>query len=152
MKLRFWERPKFYGCRITLEQLEERIVLDAAGGASQQTEDQQQDTTHQTVADAQQTAAQTTTAQAPAPVGSVTPPGQAASQSPQQTDNLAKVIPHNDLNVVLVSNDIQEIKGISDAAIHGAKVIVYDAQDDNLTSLSAMLDQLVQSSDRKSVV
>jgi len=149
MAFRFWRRPKVYGCRVTLEQLEDRIVLDAAAGASQQIDDHHHDTAHQAAADLQHAASQTTLAVATAPPGSVTPPGQVESQPSPQTESLGTVVPHNDLNVVMVSNDLLDIKGISDASTQGSKVIVYDAQNDNLTSLTALLDQLVQSTGQK---
>jgi len=146
MGLRFWRRPKIYGCRITLEQLEDRIVLDAAGGVSQV--DDHHDTAQQSNPDTQQAASQGNTQTAAPPPGGETAPTQTAAAQPQYTDPITQVF-HQDLNVVLVSNDLHEIKGISDAAVQGTKVIVYDAQNDNLNTISAMLDQLVQSTGQK---
>ena len=142
----FWRRPKIYGCRITLEQLEERIVLDAAGGASQI--DDHHDNAHQPTQETQQAAGQGNAQTAAPPPGGQTPAGQNAAAQPQHTDPITQVF-HQDLNVVLVSNDLHEIKGISDAAVQGTKVIVYDAQKDNLNTISGMLDQLVKSTGQK---
>jgi hypothetical protein len=148
MRFRFWERPKFYGCRVTLEQLEDRIVLDAAGGASQQPDDHQNDAAHNGTLDAEHAGTQAASAAAPPP-GSPTSPAQAASHAPQQTAVLGKIIPHNDLNVLPISNDPHEIKGVSDGAVSGDKVTMFDAQEGIFTTLTARLSQVLQSTGQK---
>ncbi len=121
-----------------MEALEERIVLDATvasvpndnpnGGT---TADPQAHTTDQSAqtADASNGAAQTA--------------GPAAAPDP------AHQVFQQDLNVVLVSNALDQIEAISAAAVDDAKVIVYDAQKDNLNTIGAMLDDLSSSTGQK---
>ncbi|MBI5569552.1 MAG: tandem-95 repeat protein, partial [Desulfomonile tiedjei] len=56
---------------------------------------------------------------------------------------------NEDLNVVLISNQLADVQTISDAAAANAKVIVYDAQHDNLSTISAQLQDLVNSTGHK---
>ncbi|MFZ5868627.1 MAG: DUF4347 domain-containing protein [Thermodesulfobacteriota bacterium] len=138
-----WKRssPKIYGGRIVFEKLEERIVLDGAVNPNPQDDAsaQSSDTTN------------TTNQQAVAPSGG-TPPNPAATPDPAAPpptvpDTLHEVLPTNpaELNVILVSNALQEIESISQAAQSDAKVIQYDAQHDDLTTITQKLSDLVDS-------
>jgi hypothetical protein len=142
-----WKRrsPKIYGGRIVFEKLEERIVLDGAVNPNPQDDApaQSNDTTN------------ITNQQAAAASGG-TPPNPAATPDPAAPlptvpDSLHEVLPNNpaELNVILVSNALQEIQSISQAAQPDAKVIEYDAQHDDLSAISQKLTDLVDSTGQK---
>jgi len=126
-----------------LEQLEERIVLDAAVNADQHDNPDQQDANQNAEVAAQSAQGG---GQQPAPPGTseAALPAAAGSSDP----SLGQVV-QQDLKVVLVPNALGKIEAISNAAVDGAQVIVYDAQQDNLASVVAALDQLADATGRK---
>lgn len=142
MKRRGCKQTRFYGPEMILEALEERIVLDAA--VDQPTQDHADQTSlgAQAADSPDGAAAQTATA----------PQTTAAAQTAQADaaqDTPADVFQQN-LNVVLVSNAIDQIESVSHAAAsNGSMVIVYDAQKDNLSTITAMLDSVVRSTGEK---
>jgi hypothetical protein len=116
--------------RIILEQLEERIVLDAAvDPAGQDNADENQEASEQN-AEAPQGAAE----------GEAQPSGVADSSDPLND------IFNQDLSVVLISNAIDEVETLSDAVVDGAIVFVYEDATDGLNSLCSQLSDLVSSS------
>jgi len=118
--------------------LEERIVLDAAVATANQ---------HQTnQADQIQTADVSQTAAAPIPDQSHSAAGPDAAS--HGSENLSQTA-QNDLHVVLVSNALDQIHGISDVAKEGARVAVINDVGDNLASVNRLLGELVSSTGQK---
>ena len=114
---------------ITLEQLEERIVLDVAGGAdTQDNPDENQDTSQQTAEDPQAEAT-----------------GDTQSSGNEASSNPVSDIFDQDLNVVLISNALDQVEALSNAAVDDAVVIVYDAEQDDLATITHMLEDLTES-------
>ncbi len=66
----------------------------------------------------------------------------------QLPDSFNHVFSEN-LNVVLISNNLADVQDISNAAAPDAKVVVYDAQHDNLSTINSMLQDLVTSTGHK---
>jgi len=134
-------KVRFLSRQFILEQLEERIVLDAAVPADAQGNTDQKDQSAQ--------AAEAATAATPeAAAQAAAAPTQAAAQeaaSTAQSDPLGKVY-NQDLNVVLISNAIADVEAVSKAASPDAKVIVYDAQHDPLATIEQKLGDLVATS------
>jgi hypothetical protein len=132
MLSRFWKPRIVEGRLMKLEQLEERIVLDAgvpdAGAEDNQPDDQANPSQDQQGEDSVQQ-------QASEPP----PPGPADSADP-----LGEVF-NQDLNVVLISNALDDIEAISDAVVDDAEVIIYDAEKNDLGSLVSELGDLVDS-------
>jgi hypothetical protein len=128
----FGKKPIVHHRSVTLEQLEERIVLDAAGADSDPQENQQDtsDNTQKQVEGGE----------------SAQPPGTAATASnvSQASDPLGDIF-NQDLSVVLISNALDKVEALSDAAVDGSKVIVYDASQDDLGDIVATLSELVDS-------
>ncbi len=126
-------RNKWHLCHpgIFFEQLEERIVLDAAAAPV----DQQHaiDAQHQVID------------QHPTSENPQTP--QTAGQPNQSPDNVAHVFA-NDLNVILVSNALDKIH-LAEASHEGTHIIVFDAAKDNLQSVNVQLKSLVESAGQK---
>lgn len=126
----FCKRPRKCRPTIMLEQLEDLIVLDATVDAAAQ---DNQDANVE--GNPEQTAPEQAT------------PGQiegAQDQASDQSDPIDDII-GQDLNVVLISNALNEIEALSDAAEDGAQVIVYDAEQDDLSDLVSELLTLVDS-------
>jgi ELWxxDGT repeat protein len=120
---------KSYEKEFLLQQLEERIVLDAAlDPAVKDNTDNPSNTANS--ADL--------AAQAPEQAAS----GGSNIAAPAVPDNLNHVFNH-DLNVVLISNALVDVQTLSNAAGPDAKVIVYDAANDNLTSITGKLQETV---------
>ncbi|MFH0959002.1 MAG: tandem-95 repeat protein, partial [Pseudomonadota bacterium] len=132
---RNWNRPKVYRRRIIFEQLEERIVLDAAV-TPQPTNVilDHPETLNTQQADHQDVQAQVSTQPVVAPPPTASPAGE---------------VFHQDLNVVLVSNALDKIPEISQGAMDAAKVITYDAQSDNLISIIGEIQEVSKSSGQK---
>ena len=63
-------------------------------------------------------------------------------------DPVAKIL-GRDLNVVLISNALDQLPALESAVVKDAKVIVYDAQKDTLATIEQDLDALVQSTGGK---
>ncbi len=129
-------RNKWHLCHpgILFEQLEERIVLDAAAAPV----DQQHSVDAQT-----QVIDQHPTTENPQTAQTAGQPNQ-ASPSP---DNVAHVFA-NDLNVVLVSNALDKIH-LAEASTEGTHIIVFDAAKDNLETVNVQLKNLVESAGQK---
>ena len=118
-----------------LEQLEERIVLDAAvdAGAQDQHNDQQAGTDggNATAAGANEDATGTASSDAATPTDNGSENNAAGS--------------NGNINVVLISNALDQTEALSEAATEQAEVIVYDASTDDLSSINAKLQDLVNS-------
>jgi len=125
--------------RVTLEQLEERIVLDAAVPAAPQDQPEHKDNAPN---------AQTGEQAQPANAAQACEAAAAGGATAVQGDPLAHVF-GQDLNVVLISNALSEIKAISEAASPNAHVIIYDAQHDNLATLAGKLHEVVEATGEK---
>jgi hypothetical protein len=136
--MRLWNsgRPKVYRRRTIFEQLEERIVLDAAV-TPQPTNVilDHPETLNTQQADHQDTQATVTTQPVVAP--------------PPPPPTPAGEVFHHDLNVVLVSNALDKILEISQAAMDAAKVITYDAQSDNLVTIIVEIQEVSKSAGQK---
>ena len=125
MFARRFSRPLIRRPSMVLEQLEERIVFEASGdGGAQDNPDQDQSDSDQNPEDSQD--------------GSATGDGDTTESSDPVTDILS-----TDLNVVLISNAVDEIQALSDAVMDGAHVIVYDSEESDLESITALLQELV---------
>ncbi len=77
-------------------------------------------------------------------------PGAARAEAPAD-DAPASIgeVFENDLNVVLISNALDNIEGLTDAADENSEVIVFDSQNDNLESISITLGDLAESRGQK---
>ena len=64
------------------------------------------------------------------------------------SNNAAHVF-QNDLNVVLISNAIDNIQGLTHAASEKAEVVVFDAKNDDLNAVNALLKELLDTSGHK---
>lgn len=119
-----------------LQPLEERIVLDAAVAQTQDNPDNQVDTNTNP----------TDGGDAGAPVNAAAPEsssgGGDAGLAANVPDSFDSVF-NQDLNVVLIASNVGDTQAISDAANPDAKVIVYDALQDNLATVTAQLQDMV---------
>lgn len=133
----FSRKARWLAHRPVLEALEDRIVLDAAVDATPQ---DQHDSSAQTQTDA--------AAGASAAPAAASGNGEAAGggQSTDQTNaDAAHDVVHQNLNVVLISNQLDRIDEIAAAAEPDAKVIVYDGSDGNLGQVIEKLQAEVAS-------
>ena len=134
MQSRYWNRPRICQPRMLLEQLEERIVLDASVGFGGQ---QDPDAGH-----------------ADTGFGMWSEDGGLSGSSAyfgsQATsgDDVSNVL-DQDLKVVLISNALDEIEAISAAVVEEARVIVYDAENASLESIGNNLAELVDDTGRR---
>jgi hypothetical protein len=121
--------------RIVLEQLEERVVLDAAAAYTQEPADANLDT-------GQGNQDGTTPQQDQgSDAGS-------AADTEDQSGSLSEVY-SQDLSVVLISNALDQVEALSSAVVDGAEVIVYDGQTDDLSILAEDLKTLADSSGKQ---
>ncbi|MDQ7781623.1 MAG: DUF4347 domain-containing protein, partial [Desulfomonilaceae bacterium] len=149
---RFWSRSLRYRREILLQQLEERIVLDAALSATQ--DDPANQVGNST--DPGQSSINDPTAQAEA--GGTTDGDANAGLGAPQPDNFEQVF-SQDPNVVIVSTDLGEVAqpldvvlvahGLADpdgmsalAEKDGIHIVWYDPATDNLASITSMLKDL----------
>ena len=134
-------RFRTYGPELILDALEERIVLDASAAPTTQDNHDNAANDHA----AQQTGLATD------PAGQNAAAGQAdASSNPSQTTAaLAAQVFNQDLKVVLISNALDQVDTIAQAAKDNAKVIVFDANKDTLITIEQSLENLVQSTGQK---
>jgi trimeric autotransporter adhesin len=139
-RTRFWRRSKNYRPKRLLQQLEERIVLDAAVNPTQDNPNDQPSGQ----ADAAGGQAGAGTSAAPASDGA----GGNAGLVAQLPTSFEQVF-GQDLNVVLVANSLADVDAISHAATENAHVVKYDAANDNLATITAMLQEVVASSGHK---
>ena len=133
-----WFRREVRSCHpgILCEQLEERIVLDAAAVGSDQTK----------TADAQALPSQQVDVTTAPNVGQPVADHAAAAQ--QTPDSLAKVFA-TDLNVAIVSQALDQIEGISSATKDGTTILYVDPNADNLSTVNQQLHDLVEQSGQK---
>ena len=129
---RLLQKLQSYSARFILEQLEERIVLDAAAAptADQSVDDNEQITEH-----TDSEATDTTVSADSQPEGN----GDGGEGDPLNE------IYGQDLSVVLISNALDEVEALSDAAVEDAVVVVYDAEQDTLSTIVNALSDLVDS-------
>ena len=130
---RLWSRPHTVSRRLLLEQLEERVVLDAAPADvdNANTADQQQDLNQEASGDT---------------LPQAQPGGDASSaQGQSEASDSQGDIFNQDLSVVLISNALDQFEALADAAVDEAEVIVYDAEQDNLGDIVDTLTELVES-------
>jgi Domain of unknown function (DUF4347)/FG-GAP-like repeat/Bacterial Ig domain len=132
---RFLRRFRTYRPEMILEALEERIVLDAAGG--QQAEAATENGSENPGQEQSQTAGEAPTGE-PLLDGAADVPADAIQNIFDQ-----------DLEAVLISNALDQIQAISDAADPDAQVIVYDADSQDLGGLVSELQEMVDSSGRR---
>ncbi|MEW6349045.1 MAG: FG-GAP-like repeat-containing protein [Thermodesulfobacteriota bacterium] len=151
--------PKSYRRRLILEQLEERIVLDAtvATAAQDHPVDATQADTHQssdTHTDAQTTAttsqsdpnATKTTDAGTTDVSTAGPVSQTSAQS--QDNPLGTAFDHGN-DVILVSNTLPDSDALKTAASAGATVVEYDGVNGNLDTMTEALHDLVKTTGQK---
>ena len=131
-----------YRPELLLQQLEERIVLDAAVNPAPQDNPTDHPANSQDHVDG---IATSPAADAAAAGGAG---GGDADLVAQLPDSYNHVFSEN-LNVVLISNNLADVQAISNAAPPDAKVITYDAQHDNLATITAMLQDLVATTGHK---
>ena len=136
-----WLFPdKYLVCRpeMIMDVLEERIVLDAAVSPVPQ---DNPNNSAPTDPQAHQTDQSTQSAD--------TNHTAASNAASAPTPDAGQQVFQKDLHVVLVSNALDQVKGISAAAADDAKVIVYDAYKDNLATINTMLSDLSHSTGQK---
>ncbi len=131
MGLTFWKKTKFYRPEILLQQLEERIVLDASIAPVDQDNQHQDQASHQDH------------------VATPTPDGAPHDNLQPQAPPALEHVFNEGVNVVLISGDLADAKAISDAAHDHAEVIVYDSHSDNLATLTAKLQTIVDTTGHK---
>jgi hypothetical protein len=144
-----WEMKKYYGRKFILEQLEDRIVLDAAGGNLAQDNPDNPDHKDDQIQDQGQNQVES--------VGDVGPNTPAESTAPDPNDpvmnifdqNLSEVLITNVVDdieqlsegstvesqdgfqVVLISSGVEDAQGLAAAAKDGVITIIYDADNDS---------------------
>ncbi len=114
---------------ILCEQLEDRIVLDAAGGQVDQTK-------------TQDTHSASVLSVAPSDPSAANSSAASASQPVLVPDTTAKVF-SADLNVVLISKALDQIQGISNSVSADAHVLTFDPTHDTFATINQALDNLV---------
>ncbi len=135
--LLFARNPKICGTSYFLEVLEDRIVFDAS---VQPTDQNNQDNPDNWGGD-------TALGNEPENLGPATG-SNLDSISPDTSDPLQEIL-GQDLSVVLVSNALEQIESISQAAADDAVVIEFDAPEDSLSSVFDRLGELVDSTGLK---
>ncbi len=145
MKSRFWKRPAVRGRRMIMEQLEERIVMDAAVDTIPQS-DPFHTGNHAISLDPihSHDLANSLTS----PHGCACNPHADPAPVPVRPDSVGQIF-DGDLDVVLVSDALEGAKQVANAASPHAKVIVYNAAQDNLDTINAKLTDLVSSAGKK---
>ncbi len=130
---RLLRRDVFVNRRLMLEQLEERVVFDAApaDAGNGDNSDQHQDTSQEAYGDTAPEAQQASDC--------------AFAQGQSEPSDPVGDVLNQDLNVVLISNAVDQVEALSDAAIAGTEVIVYDAEQDDLGDIVCTLEGLVES-------
>ena len=131
-----WSSPKVYQRRILFEQLEERIVLDAA--VTPQPTNTILDNPEPTNTQQSEQQENQVNLAAGVTVCPLPPPPTPAGE-----------VFHQDLNVVLISNALDKIPEISQGAMDAAKVITYDALHDNLITIIGELQDVSKTAGQK---
>ncbi|MBI4963444.1 MAG: DUF4347 domain-containing protein [Desulfomonile tiedjei] len=132
---RFWSRNRNYRPLTLLQQLEERIVLDAAVNPAPQDNPNGNPSGQPDQGPGPEQA----------PAGAEAAGGSAdgnAGLVGQVPDSYQQVF-NQDLNVVLVANNLADVHAVTQAAAENAQVITYDAAQDNLATITAKLQDLV---------
>lgn len=125
-KIRFKHREM--DCGVTLERLEDRIVLDASVDASC-SEDGGGDSSGDDVASGD----------------AVTPENNAQDGAPggsQEDGSALEAIFDEEINVVLISDEVAEIEALSNASDPDSQVIVYDSDRDDLGEINSLLTEI----------
>ncbi len=117
--------------RLTLERLENRIVLDASVDNGSSEDGSQDQNNHNPDTETDVESAVTVLSESPLNV--------------DNTENPLDDIFNEEINVVLVSNAVDEVEAISEAADDDAVVIVYDSEQDDLDDINSMLDNITGS-------
>ena len=126
-----FRRPRVRRPSMVLEQLEERIVLDASGDAGAQDDpDQNGADSDQTPEDSQESASQT---------------GDGAADNPADSSDPLEQILGQDLSVVLISNCLDQVDALSSAVVEDAETILLDWETDDLGTVVELLAALVDS-------
>lgn len=123
-----WKHSRYYQRHLTIEQLEDRIVLDAAASPTPQQNPDDNPEPQDRDARGEQPSADSPTA------------GSAGAPTESDTKVLG-----DPLDVVLISNCLDDIEAIAQAAPDDARVLVYDSEEDNLVTISLMLEDLTGS-------
>ena len=134
-------RFRTYGPELILDALEERIVLDASAAPTPQ--DNHDNAANDHAMQAQGLATD------PAGQNAAAAHGDASANPSQTTAALAAQVFNQDLKVVLISNALDQVDTIAQAAKDNAKVIVVDANKDTLITIEQSLENLVQSTGQK---
>jgi hypothetical protein len=145
MKSRFWKRPAVRGRRMIMEQLEERIVMDAAVDTIPQS-DAFHLGNHAIALDPVHV--YDLTHSLTSPNGCACNPHAGTAPVPSGPDRVGQLF-DGDLDVILVSDALEGAKQVASAASPHAKVIVYNAAQDNLDTINAKLTDLVSSTGKK---
>ncbi len=151
----FGRRPRIYTRRLILEQLEERIVLDASVAPAAQ--DHPVDATHVDVPQPADT--HTTTASSQPDQGTDhTADSQGTNSASATPVSQPSADPHDNAlgtsfqqgnDVILVSSSVPNIDAVKTAASAGTTVVVYDGEHGNLDSVDNTLHDLVQTTGQK---
>jgi hypothetical protein len=123
---------KLYGPEMILDVLEERIVLDASVAASCQDNPDNPDNPDNSDDSSSQ-----------ADNGSGDSGATESNTGSDGSSDSLETVFDQDLNVVLISNAIDQIESVTDAVEEGAQVIVYDADNDDLSAVTDSLRELV---------
>lgn len=117
--------------RLTLERLENRIVLDASVDNVSSEDGSQDGNTENSTPEANVESADAVLSESPLNV--------------DNTENPLDDIFNEEINVVLVSNAVDEVEAISEAADDDAVVIVYDSERDDLSDINSVFDRITDS-------
>lgn len=128
------KRPKGFRRIMLLQELEQRIVLDAAVADQPQQDNVDPGADREAGAQA---------------AGAGQPAVQAADQPAAKGVAPNQVGSDHPLDVILVSNALTDVSAVSGAAVSDSTVIVYDAAQDTLSSVTAKLNDLVATTGEK---
>ncbi len=135
-----FRKPVFIRRPVLFEQLEERIVLDAAVAATA-------DTNQANASD------NANTAESPSSAAGASTDSHTDDSSSVATDEGSggsiDTSTSTDLKVVLISSSLDNAQALVSAAVSDAKVIVYDVTSDTLQSLIQVLAELVEAEGQK---
>ncbi len=135
---RWQKRRKFYRPARLLQQLEERIVLDAAVHPVNNNLQSPAENVSDGV-DLTNTASQ----------GGQTSTAGMPRLLLQCRQTISSRYLERDLNVVLISSDLDQVEALSSASVSGSQVIVYDAKTADLSTINSLLENVVNSEGRK---
>jgi hypothetical protein len=139
----FWKKHTAHRRKITLEALEERVVFDAAVDPVPESGPFIISELTSSVLHQQNTFLGISPELYQGPTASVEV--MSATGASAASDPISRVFDHG-LSVVLIANDLEDAAGIAAAAAPDAKVVYFDAQNDDLTVVNQRLDQVVAES------